>query len=89
MLLDPSRFVHHLNSFEMSDDQKKGFLEEIWRIAHFFADQAFGLTSEQILLGTNQASCGVPDGAALDSPNHLTQTFDRAARQSVGGKNDP
>ncbi len=88
MQLDPTRFMHHLDEFEMSEAQKAGYLEEMWRIAHYFADQAFGLTSEQILLGKNAENCGVPEDAELDSSYHLAQTFDRAARGCVGRKSD-
>lgn len=89
MQLDLARYRHHLASFAMSDGEQDEFLEQLWRIAHHFADQAFGLTPEQILLGTNGTKCPARTHDRLDSVHSLTPTFNDAAFGNAGRKIDP
>lgn len=88
MQLEPSLFLHHLDAFDMSHEEKVDYLHQLWRIAHYFADQAFGLTSEQILLGVDGTKCGVGAQDALDSADQIQATFNSAALVRAGGKSD-
>lgn len=80
MHLDIERYRHHLVEFDMSDVEQDEFLEQLWRIAHYFADQAFGLTPEQILLGTNGTKCPARSHDRLDSMDSLSPTFNDVAK---------
>lgn len=51
MILDPDLYRHHLDRFDMTDEQKLTLMTELWRILGAFVDRAFGLLPEQIVLG--------------------------------------
>ena len=79
MQLDPTQFLHHLESFEMSDAQKMDYVEAVIRIMQSFVDRAFGDAPEQVLLGTS-ADNGI--FRALDSVEFscaITPTYNDAA----------
>ena len=88
MQLDPALYVHPLDGMDMSEPEKRSFLEQLWRIAHYFADQGFGLTPEQILLGTTGTKVTRSRPAALDSGYQLHSTFNDVAFGYAGRKSD-
>ena len=89
MQLDPARYRHHLATFALSESDEEALLEQLWRIAHYHADQAFGLTSEQILLGKTATKVSLRPAAKVDSDHALTSTFNSIVPNSASGKAGP
>ena len=78
MQLDPTQFVHHLDSFDMSQEQKIEYVRAIIVIMQSFVDRAFGDAPEQILLGTSQMR-GINRAVdSLDSKDTTPQFNDAA-----------
>ncbi len=44
---DLEKYRPYLSDFDMSEEQKTEFIKVMWTIMQSFADQAFGLNSEQ------------------------------------------
>lgn len=81
MQIDPSQFMHHLESFEMSEAQKIDYVRAIILVMQSFVDRAFGDAPEQILLGTSKSN-GInhaPD--SLESTGEAKLLFNDAADQ--------
>lgn len=89
MQLDPAKYSHHMASFDLSDDEKLRFMEQLWGIMESFVDRDFGESPEQILLGIDgdRITILIPD--ALDSDHHIHSTFNDAAQEDAARKSRP
>lgn len=81
MKFDPEKYRHHIDTFDLTEDEKLRFMEQVWSIAQHFVDRAFRLLPEQILLGTEGTKCPKRAYAGLDSDDHLPQTFNDAVQE--------
>lgn len=86
---DPELFIHHLESWEGSDEEKAEYLELVWQIVVQFVDLGFGIHP---LSAAMQKSCGqLPqdpsskDFQALDVVNWEKQS-NREATTNVGAQ---
>ena len=79
MQLDPARYSHHLDGYDLSDEAKQAFMEQLWSILGSFVDRAFGESSEQILLGVTRCDTVARTNSRLDSVRSIQPTFNDAA----------
>ncbi len=67
---DPTLFVHHLESWDGSDEEKAEYLELVWQIVVQFVDLGFGIHP---LSATAQQTCGQlpqsPPGGDRQAPD--------------------
>lgn len=83
MQLDPMQFLHHLESFEMSEAQKIDYVQAIIRIMQSFVDRAFGDAPEQVLLGTSADNGIIHAMDSVESLNLITPTYNDAATRNA------
>lgn len=43
MTFKPEDYIHHLDAYDLTAEEKTAFIEALWIIARSFADQAFGV----------------------------------------------
>lgn len=67
---DPALFVHHLERWDASDEEKAEYLELIWQVVVQFVDLGFGIHP---LSTAAQQSCGQ---LPLDVSSHDSQASD-------------
>lgn len=86
---DPALFIHHLDSWDATDDQKAEYLELIWQIVVQFVDLGFGIHT---LSAAAQQTCGQlpqsppsPDRQAPDVVNWRNQN-NREATTNAGAQ---
>ena len=48
LMLDPEKYRHHLDEFDLSDEQKTHLLQTLWSIMSTMVDIGFGLDSVQL-----------------------------------------
>lgn len=80
MQLDPTQFLHHLETFEMSDAQKIDYVQAIIHIMQSFVDRAFGDAPEQTLLGTTANNRIIRTLDSVESSDEITSTYNDAAQ---------
>lgn len=83
MQLDPTQFLHHLESFEMSEAQKIDYVRAIILVMQSFVDRAFGDAPEQILLGTSANNGINRDSISLESLEGVTSPFNHTAGEKA------
>lgn len=80
MQFDPAKYRHHLDAWDLTEDQKLEVMGWVWTAMGSFVDRAFGESAEQILLGTNDRSAACRGAGAVDSRNSATTHFEQAAQ---------
>lgn len=77
---DPVRFVHHLDSWDASFEEKAAYLEVVWQIVVQFVDLGYGIHP----LSAAQQRCG----QVSETPSsHDSQVSDMVEwRQRLNGK---
>ncbi|MEM7776347.1 MAG: hypothetical protein AAF732_12125 [Pseudomonadota bacterium] len=73
MRFKPEDYLHHLESYDLTLEEKTEFLEALWLIAQCFADQAFGVAS-------------VPHSAGSETRTPLGCLIDLDAKEPISGK---
>lgn len=79
MSLDITKYLHHFDGYEMTEEQKVDYLRSIERILQSFVDEAWGIEPSQIVLGTKRENGPAPRGLALNSDQSTTAPFNDAA----------
>lgn len=84
---DAQEFAHFLDETDLTEDQKRAYIQTIWTIVLQFVDLGFGIHPIQTALGPQACGqfdgtavlCGVPDSDALDSSHpEFCKDFERA-----------
>jgi len=70
--IDYSLYEHYLENSDLSEDQKKEFLDTLWQMVTAFVDMGFGVHPIQ------QAK----EATAVDSPTGLESKFNLAGSRS-------
>lgn len=73
---DLDQFLPHIQDSDMSDQQKREFLAEMWKVIEIFVDLGFGIEATQNVLFSNQMN---PSQVDKDS---LRFKFNDSAKQS-------
>ena len=89
MQLDPALYVHHLDGYDMSEDQKIEVVQAVCLMMESFVDLAFRTDATQLSLGISDVGSGGAGADALDSTNQFLSTFNDAARGNAAGKTTP
>ncbi len=79
MNFDPAKYRHHVDGWDLTEEQKLDLLREVWVMMESFADLAFGMSSEQILLGINQHDGASIRSGEVRSDETPMSEFERAA----------
>lgn len=89
MLIDPDRYRHHLDAFDMTEEAKLDFMRAVWSILERFVDDAWGEAPEQYMLGTNARESGVLPGDPLHSiASDSTHQFNAAGKRQKAGRHE-
>lgn len=64
---DLDQFMPHIEDFELSDQQKREFLTEMWKIIEVFVDLGFGVEATQNILFAQQKNTGIKSSKSLRS----------------------
>jgi hypothetical protein len=48
MECDMKKYWHHLDEFDLTDDEKKELIKTLWQVCETCIDQAFGIDSVQL-----------------------------------------
>lgn len=89
MQLDPARYRHHFDRYEMGEDEKVAYMQLLWAIMEAFVTRAFHGEADAISLGIRTKEITRAVQPALDSGDSLTSTFNDAAGETMAGKIDP
>lgn len=82
---DPVRFVHHLESWDASFEEKAAYLEVVWQIVVQFVDLGYGIHP----LSTAQQSCGQVSETPSGHDSHVSdmvewrQSFNRKTKMNA------
>ena len=75
LTLDIDTYQALLDDPELSEDQKREFIETIWSIVVQFVDMGFGIEATQLALNANEAP---PDPSTVETTPVLGHLFDDA-----------
>ena len=85
--VDVEEFQHHLDGANLTDEEKRQYLEAVWSIIVSFVDLGFGVHPVQQACGqlaSAASSAAAPEPDAVDSKDqHLNEQFE-AAVQAAG-----
>ena len=70
--VDYEKYAHFLESCDASEEQKREFIEMLWRIIVGFVDLGFGVHPAQ----QAQKSCGKPEKMAPKTPSTVPDEVD-------------
>jgi hypothetical protein len=83
MQLDIERYRPYLDQFDIGEAEKMELLQIVSHMMRGFVDLAFGQTSAQILLGTDDEFPTSGGWIALDSESSITIEFNEAAQENA------
>lgn len=87
LALDGERYAHYLNDLDVSDEDARRFMEELWGLIGSFVDMGFGLDAAQIVL--DAFSKAIEDGGNAQAEVYdLKPLMDEAAANPGKDKND-
>ncbi|MBR29600.1 MAG: hypothetical protein CML46_22100 [Rhodobacteraceae bacterium] len=88
--VDVDQFQHHLDGADLSEDEKRQYLEAVWSIIVSFVDLGFGVHPLQQACGqVDQIACPGPSLAAdavVSNDQRLNKEFDTAAQAAEGSE---
>ena len=73
------RFKHHLDDFDMTDEQKREALHAVWQIMETFVDLAWSVDSTQLVLA-ERGEIDVVSGGDMIPSSHSIQFFNSHSR---------
>ena len=80
MSVELSTYLHHFQEYDMTDEQKMDYLRSIETIMQGFVDEAFGMETSQLILGTKRKNDADPPADAVKSNHSATPPFNDAAQ---------
>lgn len=86
--LDVSKYQSQMNSFDMTEEQKRELLEILWSIMAAFVDLGFGVDPVQYIFRDNDRNCLDSEGNEMENNNHSSR-FNQIALNSGDRENCP
>ena len=81
--LDPADYAEDMAAFDMSEDQKREFLETLWSIMRAFAEMGFSVDlCGQLFAGFNEAAGAERDGVEFDHSTQKEKPSAKAGKES-------
>lgn len=84
LTLDLEKYQPYLDDPDLSDDQKRAFLEALWSIITAFVDLGYGIHPVQITL---KETCGKDLTDACQTAGSFEAMIDSEDHQQAGGLN--
>jgi hypothetical protein len=86
MQLDPVKYRHYFDCFDMDEDEKLLFMRQLWAIMESFVTRTFHEKSDAISLGIDRMKRDQIAKDRLDSDDIFSSTFNDAASETAAGK---
>ncbi len=87
MKFDPSRYRHHVDGWDLTEDQKLDLMQWVWTAMDSFVDRAFGTSPEQTLLGISRTALPDLSGDGVESMHSAKNHFEHAAQEVANEEN--
>jgi len=85
---DPDDFVHFLTDCDWTEEQKREFIEELWKIITQFVDLGFQLHPVQQAVSSREEMLAVISASIVSSGQDPDILSDERQDEPLGGKED-